>query len=657
MPHVVLACVGVYANAIEGEFTFDDWAAVQRHVHVNPASDVWGVWRTDFWGTDIKHPGSHKSFRPITTLTFRWNRLLAEGWNANYTTDREPFFTQAPDSDAPCFKAVNVALHCCTSALVLALALALRPGDLLGATLAGLTFAVHPVHTENVDGAVGRADILCAAFSLLSLWAYSRSAQLRSTRWLYLAAAIAFGWLAALSKEVGLVVGAVLVFYDLVVPPPVLARYTDVFRGRSLGHLAARVAVVALSTVASLVYRKVITVSFSVSHGIRHIENPYMQLLVYPVSLSADWSYNCLPLVQSVYDVRVLWTVLMYVAVAAIVLGFLWNIESGRYYLVALGWLFATFFPSSNVLFFVGTMIGERLLYVPSVGFCVFFGLCLSSLWSRLPNRTLRLLLLSLPVVLLAMYSAKTVARNPQWVDNASLFRSAVNVCPESAKAHLMLGQEMQEMGGMWELTVDHFEKALSIEPQFCEAEYSLGISYLHVNRTHPGIELVQRSIDCNTTLKEAVNSLHVILSGLLEQHPEEPSILVAWGNVLIKLDRKKEAADYYMMAARLHSTKKNIQEAVSAALVAYETFQSCEIAYWSGIVLSDSGLSINAVPLLLSASYKHNCTSTYTMALDRLVGIYSSTGWSNDSQHTQDWTDIVIRGREALADLTRPRN
>lgn len=29
------------------------------------------------------------------------------------------------------------------------------------------------------------------------------------------------------------------------------------------------------------------------------------------------------------------------------------------------------FFPASNVLFFVGTYVAERLLYFPSVGFCM----------------------------------------------------------------------------------------------------------------------------------------------------------------------------------------------------------------------------------------------------------------------------------------------
>ena len=38
---------------------------------------------------------------------------------------------------------------------------------------------------------------------------------------------------------------------------------------------------------------------------------------------------------------------------------------------VAAGLVVAPFFPAANVLFPVGTFIGERLLYAPSVGFCL----------------------------------------------------------------------------------------------------------------------------------------------------------------------------------------------------------------------------------------------------------------------------------------------
>lgn len=41
-----------------------------------------------------------------------------------------------------------------------------------GALLSSIIFAVHPVHVEAVTGIVGRAELLCAIFSLLVLLIY-----------------------------------------------------------------------------------------------------------------------------------------------------------------------------------------------------------------------------------------------------------------------------------------------------------------------------------------------------------------------------------------------------------------------------------------------------------------------------------------------------
>ena len=45
------------------------------------------------------------------------------------------------------------------------------------ALLAGLLFALHPVHTESVAGIVGQAELLCAALSVLALLAYMAAAD------------------------------------------------------------------------------------------------------------------------------------------------------------------------------------------------------------------------------------------------------------------------------------------------------------------------------------------------------------------------------------------------------------------------------------------------------------------------------------------------
>ncbi|KAL1479429.1 hypothetical protein MTO96_051847 [Rhipicephalus appendiculatus] len=67
---------------------------------------------------------------------------------------------------------VNVALHCACSVLVAVIARRVMRIAALHACLAAMLFAAHPVHTEAVSSIVGRAEVLCCFFFLLSFLCY-----------------------------------------------------------------------------------------------------------------------------------------------------------------------------------------------------------------------------------------------------------------------------------------------------------------------------------------------------------------------------------------------------------------------------------------------------------------------------------------------------
>ncbi|KAH7986539.1 hypothetical protein HPB52_024887 [Rhipicephalus sanguineus] len=69
---------------------------------------------------------------------------------------------------------VNVALHCACSVLVAIVARRVMRITALHACLAATLFAAHPVHTEAVSSIVGRAEVLCCLFFLLSFLCYHR---------------------------------------------------------------------------------------------------------------------------------------------------------------------------------------------------------------------------------------------------------------------------------------------------------------------------------------------------------------------------------------------------------------------------------------------------------------------------------------------------
>ncbi|KFB36256.1 hypothetical protein ZHAS_00003372 [Anopheles sinensis] len=60
-----------YVNGIQGDFVHDDIPAITLNKDVLGLSPVAQVFRNDFWGTPMADLSSHKSYRPLTTLTFR----------------------------------------------------------------------------------------------------------------------------------------------------------------------------------------------------------------------------------------------------------------------------------------------------------------------------------------------------------------------------------------------------------------------------------------------------------------------------------------------------------------------------------------------------------------------------------------------------------
>ncbi|KAL1480463.1 hypothetical protein MTO96_051007 [Rhipicephalus appendiculatus] len=78
MPALCAGVVAVlcYVNSLDGDFVHDDLEAVVGNPDVTGesgrhASSSSSLWINDFWGRPMADPRSHKSYRPLTVLSFR----------------------------------------------------------------------------------------------------------------------------------------------------------------------------------------------------------------------------------------------------------------------------------------------------------------------------------------------------------------------------------------------------------------------------------------------------------------------------------------------------------------------------------------------------------------------------------------------------------
>lgn len=109
-------------------------------------------------------------------------------------------------------------------------------------------------------------------------------------------------------------------------------------------------------------------------------------------------------------------------------------------FLMSMAFMVLPFMPATNLLFYVGFVVAERVLYIPSVGFCLLLGLgagVLTRHWHRGETKS-RLFLLALLVALCAM-CGYTLRRNLDWRDEESLFRSALHINPPKGECNFFL--------------------------------------------------------------------------------------------------------------------------------------------------------------------------------------------------------------------------
>jgi len=148
------------------------------------------------------------------------------------------------------------------------------------------------------------------------------------------------------------------------------------------------------------------------------------------------------------------------------------------------------FAATANLLLRTGTIMGERLAYLPSAGFC----LLVSLLWIQMEKRQRKLAWAVLAIVVAAL-ATRTVVRNRDWRDNLSLFTAGgVRDVPRSAKMHYCLGSEYLDRGQFDAARVE-LRTALRIFPDSPEAIELSGIVEAQLGHDQEALHLFEKAL------------------------------------------------------------------------------------------------------------------------------------------------------------------
>lgn len=527
-----------FAPALDAGFVSDDVNAIVENEWVMGDLDAAGiVTNFSWWGQGrADSPG----YRPASTLSFALSRL-------------------AGGADPSGFRLVNFALNALCAALLFSLARTLGLGREAAGVAAAL-FAVLPLHSEAVVWVVGRAELGAAAGFLAAALAcvlHRRSGSVAPL--VAAAAAVAVG---TAFKE-----NAVTVLAVPAVCAVVLAR-----DGRSRQRDAAAFAALATGLAAYALLRWTAAGPSIAAEPGSLLDNPlsvvdtgtrllgalavlgrYLSLVAWPSSLSVDYSWNALgigPGFRANTDTAV---ALAFLAAVA----WLLRRGPGRRDVAAVGLLLAAASWSivSNTVFVIGTMLGERLFYLPSAGLCLAAAAvaepALSSpVWRRQAAAVV--------MVLVVAGIAVDRRRSLDWLTPVSLFEAAVAAAPRSARAHMELASAYGYAGRIDDAE-RHFAAALEILPDYAAAAYNRGNTFARAGRYDEAAASYRRALETSPLLTRAWHNLALTLRlrgktdesleamrGAVRTSPGNHELKAELAEALVMAGQYREAASFY---------------------------------------------------------------------------------------------------------------
>ncbi|XP_065221750.1 protein O-mannosyl-transferase TMTC1-like [Planococcus citri] len=594
---VTVISVCCYLNSLNGDFVHDDIPAISLNPDVIGTTSFSQMCKNDFWGTPMSDVNSHKSYRPLTVFTFRFN---------NWLFGLHPFW----------FHFANVVLHALCSGLFTRIAFVIAGLQIQFAALAGAMFASHPIHTEAVAGIVGRADVLACFFFILSFLTY-HDYKWRCNRRIFISCA--FAGASLLAKETGMTVLIVNLLYDAYNSWSSIKRAITEWKCNDESILfCKRVAIL------SIVIIILITLRLALLQGnlpkfsnqdnpaahhplltVRFLTYSYLTafnfwLLLFPFTLSHDWQMGSIPLITNLLDHRNAFTCLFLIFCCWTVYRILADFEHPRSAPIIVGFLFLVmpFLPASNLLFTVGFVVAERVLYIPSMGMIllvVYGGQILSHKVTVVFQKNWPITISF--TILLVLFVCKTMHRNMDWKSRESLIRSGLQVVPNNAKMHYNWANYLREKG-QEELSIRHYEEALRLWPTYASAynnlgtlmkspiqaeshflsaikyspnhvnaHYNLGQVYRKMNQTEMAIIMLKKCLQLNANYISAYillaklydgNTAGNLLKYVVKLHPTNANYFAYYAHWLHQHHRLHEAVFYYKKALNVCATHEN---------------------------------------------------------------------------------------------------
>ncbi len=578
-----LAC-GLYLNTLTHDFVLDDGLVLSNNRIVQKGLTALPeiLLHDSFYGA-IGHSEnlSGGRYRPLALITYAMEISL---------------FGMDPQVHH-FFNVVWYVLTCL--ALLQLLRRYIFPQKEIAALIAGLLFAVHPVHAEVVANIKSRDELLSLFFLVLTLMRLLTEFH----RGQYPIGSAFFYLLALLAKENGIIF--------LVLLPLTLHVFA-----RATIQKMARYLLPFLLPLGLYVWLRYEATGFRFSEVKEIMDNPYIhaslsekwatilfvflkygQLLLFPWPLSYDYSFQHIPYRQW-NDPWVWFSFLLH---AGLIIHAIWLLSRRS----ILGWCIVFYLSTlllvSNLLFNVGAPMAERFLFQASLPFVTGMVFTATNLLPRSVHRQpWQSLVLSVMVIAVATSGAiLTVRRNADWRNAVTLFLTDVHKVPNSGRANTYAGIALlsvadtlsrhEQRTAYYQQAIAYFQKSLRIKQDYLPTLLHIGIAYSRLDSIERAEHYWQQAFDVAPThanvlqyrsylfqtfyryglqagTRQQFDSAVYWLKKAVHYKPDDAETWYHLGGALYSAARYAEAMESFTKCLSLDSTHRNAQQGLRAA-------------------------------------------------------------------------------------------
>jgi tetratricopeptide (TPR) repeat protein len=540
---IVLAALAAYHNSFAVPFLFDDHPSIEDNLTIR---HLWPIWKAL-----SPSPASLVGGRPLVNLSlavnYAWGGTGAWGYHA-----------------------LNLMVHILAGLALYGIVRRTLLCPLLrerfGASATRLALAVavlwtvHPLQTEAVTYLSERCESLMGLFYLLTLYCFIRGMDAGKSGW-WLALSVVACLLGMASKEVMVTAPVMVLLYDWIFVSgsfrEAWARHRHLYLGLASSWLLLGYLMVGLH------YRSV-GYGFGITWWAYALTETravvdYLCLAFWPHPLVFDYGHDIT--IRHVADV---WS---YALILAILLaGVLIGLKRKPSIGFVGAWFFIILAPASSVVPVVGQPMAEHRMYLPLASVITMAVVGAFEIGKRLFHQRQGVVLGWAASGSVAMvFTFLTIQRNQDYKSEAAIWQDTAEKRPNNPRAYNGLGGTLFRAGNV-PGAIEHYEQALSIQPDYAEAHNNMGLALARLGREQEAIQHFQQALKVRPSYADAHYNLGIALVQLgsvqeaiqhfqqaLQIKPDYAEAHYSLGVAMIQLGRVPEAIGQYEQALRIN--------------------------------------------------------------------------------------------------------